>query len=275
MTAPAAPLPPAADAPLAPAAPTMGAAAQPLGGKWDERRAWITNYFDRTASAAWAKLTSDAPVSGIRKTVREGREQMRRTLSSWLPEDLTGARVLDAGCGPGVFAMELAARGAYVVAVDVSPTLVGLAQERAASQPGAERIHWRVGDMLDPMHGTFDYVVAMDSLIHYPAREIAAALSALARRTGYGIVGTYAPGTPLLRAMRGVGRLFPQGDRAPAIEPVLESTLRRLVAADHSMRDWRWGRTQRIRRGFYTSQAVELRHVGRSDGAFPSSGQEI
>ncbi|HZF67457.1 MAG TPA: magnesium protoporphyrin IX methyltransferase [Gemmatirosa sp.] len=254
--------------------PTPGAVPPQLGHRWDERRAWITHYFDRTASAAWAKLTSDAPVSGIRRTVREGREQMRRTLSSWLPADLTGARVLDAGCGPGVFAMELAARGAHVVAVDVSPTLVGLAQERAEGQAGSGRIDWRVGDMLDPAHGTFDYVVAMDSLIHYPAAEIAAALAALAGRTEHGIVGTFAPGTPLLRVMRGVGRLFPQGDRAPAIEPVLEGTLRRRLAADPAMHDWRWTRTERVRRGFYTSQAVELRRHGRSDGAFPSSGQE-
>lgn len=239
-----------------------------LGPRWDDRRAWITHYFDRTASAAWAKLTSDAPVSGIRKTVREGREQMRRTLAGWLPADLTGARVLDAGCGPGVFAMELAARGARVVAVDVSPTLVALAQERAATHPGAERITWAVGDMLDPAHGTFDYVVAMDSLIHYPAPEIARALSALAARTGSGIVGTFAPGTPLLRVARLVGRLFPQGDRAPAIEPVLAGTLQKRLAADPTMRDWRWARTERVQRGFYTSQAVELRHVGRrGDGA--------
>jgi magnesium-protoporphyrin O-methyltransferase len=253
--------------------PATGAA---LGQRWDERRAWITTYFDRTAATAWARLTSDAPVSGIRKTVREGRDEMRRTLAAWLPDDLTGLRVLDAGCGPGVFAIELAARGAEVVAVDVSPTLVGLAQERAAGQPGAARISWQVGDMLDPAHGTFDYVVAMDSLIHYPAPEIARALSALAARTRHGIVGTFAPGTPLLRVARLVGRLFPQGDRAPAIEPVLEGTLRKRLAADPTMTDWRWTRTRRVQRGFYTSQAVELRHVGRSaDGAFPlSSGQE-
>ena len=247
-----------------PDTPATAAPGAALGQRWDERRAWITTYFDRTASAAWATLTSDAPVSGIRKTVREGREQMRRTLASWLPEDLTGARVLDAGCGPGVFAMELAARGAHVVAVDVSPTLVGLAQERAASQPGAERIDWRVGDMLDPAHGAFDYVVAMDSLIHYPAPEIARALSALAARTGHGIVGTFAPGTPLLRFARVVGRLFPQGDRAPAIEPVLEGTLRKRLSADDTMRHWRWARTQRVQRGFYTSEAVHLeRHQHR------------
>ena len=33
-----------------------------------DRRSKLQNYFDRTANDAWAKLTSDAPVSGIRAT---------------------------------------------------------------------------------------------------------------------------------------------------------------------------------------------------------------
>ena len=35
-----------------------------------DRRARLESYFDRTAADAWAKLTSDAKVSGIRATVR-------------------------------------------------------------------------------------------------------------------------------------------------------------------------------------------------------------
>jgi SAM-dependent methyltransferase len=38
--------------------------------------------------------------------------------------------VLDAGCGPGVYSEWLADRGAKVVALDVSPTMIRLAQER-------------------------------------------------------------------------------------------------------------------------------------------------
>ena len=55
---------------------------------YEQRRSQIENYFDRTAAAAWAKLTSDAPVGRIRASVRAGRDQMRSTLLSWLPEDL-------------------------------------------------------------------------------------------------------------------------------------------------------------------------------------------
>ena len=55
-----------------------------------EKRERLEEYFDRTAADQWAKLTSDAPVSGIRKTVRAGRDRMRETLLSWLPADLRG-----------------------------------------------------------------------------------------------------------------------------------------------------------------------------------------
>ena len=58
--------------------PTHSAAAQ------------LETYFDRTAVEAWARLTSDAPVSGIRATVRAGRDLMRATLLGWLPGDLRG-----------------------------------------------------------------------------------------------------------------------------------------------------------------------------------------
>ena len=44
---------------------------------------------------------------------------------SLLP-DLRGRRVLDAGCGPGHYAAELLARGADLVAVDVTPEMVAL-----------------------------------------------------------------------------------------------------------------------------------------------------
>ncbi|MEL7028586.1 MAG: hypothetical protein AAGL49_05100, partial [Pseudomonadota bacterium] len=66
-----------------------------------ERRARIETYFDRTAIDAWTQLTSDAPVSGVRATVRAGRDRMRATLLSYLPHDLRGQRLLDAGCGTG------------------------------------------------------------------------------------------------------------------------------------------------------------------------------
>lgn len=226
-----------------------------------ERRGKIEHYFDRTAADTWARLTSTAPVSGIRATVRAGRDRMRATLLDCLPEDLHGRRVLDAGCGTGALAVEAARRGAEVVAIDLSPTLVQLARERLPQDlrsGHAGRVDFRSGDMLDPALGRFDHVVCMDSLIHYRTSDIVDALAGLADRTGRSIVFTFAPSNVLLATMITMGRLFPRGDRAPFIEPVAESKLRRRIAASPSMATWQVGRTTRIASGFYTSQAMEL-----------------
>jgi magnesium-protoporphyrin O-methyltransferase len=222
------------------------------------RRSELETYFDRTAADAWARLTSTEKVSRVRETVRAGRDRMRALLLSWLPGELAGRRLLDAGCGTGALAVEAAHRGADVLATDIAPTLVGIAADRLPQALGAGRIAFRVGDMLDPAHGEFDHVVAMDSLIHYEAADIVSALATLAARTRGSIVFTFAPRTPLLSVMHAVGKLFPRGDRAPAIVPVAEATLRRLIPAHPALAGWRVGRCERVKSGFYTSQAMEL-----------------
>ncbi|WP_411572714.1 methyltransferase domain-containing protein [Streptomyces xanthophaeus] len=44
--------------------------------------------------------------------------------------DVNGLRILDAGCGPGLYLSELAARGADIIGIDQSPDMVRLARER-------------------------------------------------------------------------------------------------------------------------------------------------
>jgi SAM-dependent methyltransferase len=111
---------------------------------YQQRRGQIEHYFDRTAARAWETLTSTAPVGRIRATVRAGRDRMRGTLLSWLPEDLAGARILDAGCGTGALAVEAARRGARVLAIDLSPALVDVARRRIAALPDAALLLDRV-----------------------------------------------------------------------------------------------------------------------------------
>jgi magnesium-protoporphyrin O-methyltransferase len=226
---------------------------------YQERRGQIEHYFDRTAVQAWARLTSSAPVSGIRATVRAGRDRMRATLLGWLPADLTGLRVLDAGCGTGALAVEAARRGAHVIAIDLSPTLVQLARDRLPADLGPGRIEFHSGDMLDEGLGQFDHVVGMDSLIHYEPADVVRSVSALAPRTRGSILFTFAPRTPLLAAMHTVGRVFPRSDRAPAIVPVAEQALRRSLGEAPALAGWQVARTLRVASGFYTSQALELR----------------
>ncbi|MEY4285809.1 MAG: Magnesium-protoporphyrin O-methyltransferase [Pseudomonadota bacterium] len=228
---------------------------------YEQRREEIAEYFDRTAAKAWARLTSNEPLGRIRQTVREGRDQMREVLLSWLPHDLHGRRILDAGCGTGALAQEAARRGAHVVAIDLSPTLVDLARERLINTHPelAHRIEFASADMLDPAWGEFDHVVAMDSLIHYQRHDIVQALHGLSARCRYSMVFTIAPRTPLLAAMHRVGRMFPRSDRSPSLEPIDPHRLDMDLKTGLHSPDWQRARMQRVKRGFYISQAMELR----------------
>ena len=223
-----------------------------------ERRSEIETYFDRTAVAAWSRLTSDAPVGRIRASVRAGRDEMRNTLLSWLPQDLRGARLLDAGCGTGALSIEVARRGADGVAVDISPTLIEIAGRRLPADISPKSIRFLAGDMLDPRLGRFDFVVAMDSLIHYRPADVTRIVASLAARTTHSLSMTFAPKTPALALMHAVGRAFPRGNRAPAVEPVAEHRFRRLLFDQPDIDGWRFGRSRRVSSGFYKSHALEL-----------------
>ena len=222
---------------------------------WDAKRARLETYFDRTALDAWAAMTSDAPVSKIRATVRAGRQEMRDTLLSWLPQDLSGLRILDAGCGTGMLAIEVARRGGDVVGIDVSPQLIEIGKERLPEDVKG-KISLHSGDMLDAGFGDFDHIVSMDVLIHYESDQIAAATAKLAERARHSMLFTFAPGTPLLRTARAIGQFFPKSDRSPSIIPVAHDLLKARLS--RSVPQAKLGRDQRISRGFYTSHAQEV-----------------
>lgn len=213
----------------------------------------VEDYFDRSATKVWERLTSDAPVSGVRATVRAGRDKMRALMLAQLPEDLRGARILDAGCGTGAMAVELARRGADVVAVDISPALVEIGQKRVpVNLPG--QITWVAGDMLDATSGGFDHALAMDSMIYYSAPDIATLLGKARARIDAKFVFTLPPRTPALMAMWRVGKLFPRADRSPTMIPqttVGVATALRDAGVKGKLRE-----VERIKSGFYISNAL-------------------
>ncbi len=65
--------------------------------------------------------------------------------------DIGGLRVLDAGCGEGYLSRILAARGANVTGIDISPALIQMAREQDSDQA----ITYEVADLCQPLprHG--------------------------------------------------------------------------------------------------------------------------
>lgn len=74
--------------------------------------------------------------------------------------DLSGQTVLDAGCGDGYLARVLAARGAHITGMDLSPSLI--AQARARDPHGA--ITYHCADLSQPQP---EYAAAFDAVASY------------------------------------------------------------------------------------------------------------
>jgi SAM-dependent methyltransferase len=96
--------------------------------------------------------------------------ELARTEYEWpavrdLLPDLSGERVLDAGCGSGHYAARMAERGAEVVGVDASEAMIAEATDRYG-----DPATFRVADLREPLDefadGSFDLAVSQLALEH-------------------------------------------------------------------------------------------------------------
>lgn len=85
--------------------------------------------------------------------------------------DVAGKRVLDAACGPGLYAAELRRRGAEVVGFDQSPRMVELCRARAGG--GDFRVH-HLGDPIDWLPGASVDLALCALAIEYVDDRVAA-----------------------------------------------------------------------------------------------------
>lgn len=90
----------------------------------------------------------------------------RLALRRWL-RVRPGARVLDVGCGVGRWSCRLAARGASVTGIDLSPTMIEQAGRRAAAQGVAARCRFFAQNLAAlELHGRFDLILGVTVLQH-------------------------------------------------------------------------------------------------------------
>ncbi|GHF71186.1 methyltransferase [Kitasatospora xanthocidica] len=118
--------------------------------------------------------------AGLLRTGSAMHEFNRDVLLGLLPGELGGCRVLDLGCGEGIVARALAARGASVAGIDPSPRMIEHARAAAAGGPGTVTYAVDDGCVLSTVAAeSVDWVTAGLSLNNVP--DLDAALTAVRR----------------------------------------------------------------------------------------------
>jgi len=162
------------------------------------------------------------------------------------------ARVVDVGTGAGTVAVAVAVRApaAEVWATDVSADAVALARRNAERHGVAERVHVLLGDLLEPVEGDFDLILAnlpylsdatpLQAYDHEPAAAVYSSGDGLAhyRRLLAGAPARLRPGGAVL--LQFIGEVFAADrDELPGLLARLERESPRLLATliDSSVKD--------------------------------------
>jgi len=139
---------------------------------------------------------------------------------------VTGRQVLDAACGPGLYAGELLERGAEVTAFDASPVMVSLARQRTADRVRIDRA--ALGEPLPYPDSAFDLIVCALA-IHY-ASDRAAAFAEFCRVLRPGGAAVVSTQHPVMDWLRKGGSYF---------QTTLETDIWQTPSGDQPVHFWR------------------------------------
>jgi ubiquinone/menaquinone biosynthesis C-methylase UbiE len=184
---------------------------------------------------------------------------------------VTGLRVLDAACGPGLYIRELLARGAQVTAFDASSAMVEMARAQAAEERANGRLQVDravLGKPLPYADGAFDRVVCALA-IHYAADRHAAFAEfyRVLRPGGTVVVSTQ---HPFMDWLHKGGSYF---------ETKLETDLWRTAAGEQPVKFWREPLSTfcaaATSAGFVIEQVIEPRPAPSMRDRFPEDYEKL
>ena len=175
-------------------------------------KAIVKDYFNQKGFDRWRRIYGETDdVNKVQKKIRQGHQQTIDTVVSWLKDDgnLADITICDAGCGVGSLSIPLAKAGATVSASDISEKMVGEAKEKAAEVlEDPSKVNFSVSD-LEALNGSYDTVICLDVLIHYPTEDAAKMISHLASLAESRLIFSFAPKTYMLFVLKKIGEFFP------------------------------------------------------------------
>ena len=188
------------------------AASQDTARAADEKRE-VKGYFETTGFDRWNRIYSDSTeVNRVQRNIRIGHQKTVDAVLAWLTDDadVASRSFCDAGCGVGSLSLPLAELGAgSIAASDLSQAMVDEVARRAEFAGLSDgRLTFSASD-LENLEGRYDTVICLDVFIHYPQPQAEAMVRHLAALTEQRLIVSFAPYTPLLALLKGIGQLFP------------------------------------------------------------------
>ena len=176
-------------------------------------KAEVKGYFETTGFDRWNRIYSDSDdVNGVQRNIRIGHQKTVDNVLVWLQEqgDLASRSFCDAGCGVGSLSLPLAQLGAgSIAASDLSEAMTTEAARRAAEAGiPTSQLSFTASD-LESLSGRYDTVICLDVFIHYPQAPAEDMVRHLASMAEKHLIVSFAPYTPLLAILKGIGQLFP------------------------------------------------------------------
>jgi len=152
-----------------------------------------------------------------------------------------GDRVLDAGCGPGRFTLELQRLGAQVTALDISPVQIELLRQRVSA---VEAVVGDITDLSRFADDAFDATVCYGGPLSYLLGEAERAVAELARVTksgGHLLVSVMSLGGVAVHYASMIGDLVRRDGPEPSLDVIRTQVLPRKPDYGHlAMKLYRW-----------------------------------
>lgn len=176
-------------------------------------KAEVKGYFETTGFDRWNRIYSDSDdVNNVQRNIRIGHQKTVDNVLAWLQEqgNLANRSFCDAGCGVGSLSLPLAQLGAgSIAASDLSEAMASEAARRAAAAGiPTSQLSFTASD-LESLNGRYDTVICLDVFIHYPQAPAEDMVRHLASMAEKHLIVSFAPYTPLLAILKGIGQLFP------------------------------------------------------------------
>ena len=216
-------------------------------------------YFETTGFERWNRIYSETDdVNKVQRNIRIGHQKTVDEVLTWIKESdaLGDVSFCDAGCGVGSLSLPLAEMGAGSIdASDISEAMAKEA-ERRAEEAGLNmgKLNFFASD-LESLSGSFHTVCCLDVFIHYPQPAAEEMVRHLCSLTENRLIVSFAPYTPLLALLKGIGQLFPGPSKTTRAYTLRETGI--VQAAEDC--GFKMVRRSLNKAPFYFSRLVEFR----------------